>query len=401
MRQRAAPLPLGFGGEEDPWYRPPPIANDLRAAPRSSAIARRRALPCVAAALLVAACAALWLYRALLAGHALFTCALAAVRAAQLVGLSQRTVPEEASATLACARRVLGSARTVSDAMDERAIAALERSENGSWWWFAQPSWCTVERSNRAGVVWSDVRAHGVASAPAVLWLDGLRTPAAPARIACHWSAALDARVLVPELLAEQTTSQLIMQLHRVHRRLHAEVGATRTAVLATAPDASWLALSSALRLTRAAAEMPAAVVAVSPLVDLELDAHESHRTARVLGDPMPAARLEHLARHLAGVSMGVPSAAQPSASTLHRLSPSWQALAGLPAVMLVWDRRELLSDQIGAFVHRLHEAEVPVMEHARGGVGHGWLRAAPWATTEGRADMLAISRFLVQSGVK
>lgn len=402
MRQRAA-TPLGFGGEDDPWYRPPANAHELRPPPRASAGGRRRTLPCVAVLLLLAAICTVWLYRSFLAGHAMFTSAIAMVRLAQAAGLLTRSSSDEASAALSCTRRVLGvSSHRPFDAHDEQAALALERAENRSWWWFAQPAWCTVERSNRAGVVWWDVRAHGAVPAPAVVWLDGLYSQPAPPRLACHWSAALNARVLVPEFAAEQSTSQLVMHLHRVHRRLHSEIGGRRTALLATTPDASWLALSGTLRLTKGAAEMPGAVVAVSPLVDLELDAHESHRAVPVRGDVMSAGRLERLAARLAGVAPGSLASAQPpSASTLHRLSPSWQVLAGLPPVMLVWDRRELLSDQIDAFVHRLRESEVHVMAHPRVGIGHGWLRLAPWATVEGSADMLAISRFLVQSGVK
>jgi acetyl esterase/lipase len=401
MRQRAA-VPLGFGGAaNDPWYRPPaPDAADPRFQQGSPRGRRAVMLLCVLA--VVSAGSGVWLYRSFLAGHALFTCAVAAVRSAQAVGLIHPTASEEGSSKLASAQRVLRPAN-VHDFGDDASAVAIDRAETGSWWWFGQPTWCTVERSTRAGVVWWDVRAHGAPAAPAVLWLDGLFTTPAPAHIGCHWSAALNARILVPELAPEQsTTSQLIMHLHRVHRRLLAEAGASRSAVLATTPDSSWLALMSTLRLTKAAAEMPAALVLVSPLADLELDAHEGFRADAIAGDPMTGTRLERLARRLAGLAPGTASSQQPpSASTLHRLSPSWQALAGLPPVMVHWDRKELIGDQVGVLVQRLRESEVPVLEQARSGLGHGWLRLAPWSTPEGRLDMRAISRFLVQSGVK
>jgi hypothetical protein len=279
--------------------------------------------------------------------------------------------------------------------------------------------------------VWWDVRAHDAPDAPVAVWIDSLFAPPTPPHVGCHWAAALRVRLLVPELPAlaepalpgspgsqgqqgQQATSQLILLLHRVHRRLLAEVGGTgaRTALIATTPDGSWLALSSTLRLSKASKPeaLPAALVLASPLVDLELDAHESHRAQPLSGDPLTAPTLERLANRLAGLPAagiaGLPAAGgsgtqRPSASTLHRLSPAWQPLAGLPPVMLLWDRGELLSDQVVRLLYRLRESEVPVLEHARAGLGHGWLRLAPWATPEGRADMLAISHFLAQSGVK
>jgi len=344
----------------------------------------------------VGAGSGVWLYRSFAAGHALFTCAVAAVQLSQPAAGGGA-----ASSKLAGVRRVLRAA-SLHDAGDDGSAVALDRAEFGAWWWFGQPTWCTVERSTRAGVVWWDVRAHGAPAAPAVLWLDGFFTTPAPARIGCHWSAALNARILVPELAPQSTTSQLIMHLHRVHRRLLAETGKSRSAVLATTPDASWLAVMSTLRLTKAAAEMPAALVLVSPLADLELDAHEGFRAGAIAGDLMTAPRLERLASRLSGLAPGTAFPQQPpSASTLHRLSPSWQALACLPPVMVHWDRKELLGEQVGVFVQRLRESEVSVLEQARDGLGHGWLRLAPWSTPEGRLDMQAISRFFVQSGVK
>ncbi|KAJ1638232.1 hypothetical protein T492DRAFT_858774 [Pavlovales sp. CCMP2436] len=312
--------------------------------PRGRARGRSVLLCVLGLVAVVGAGSGVWLYRSFAAGHALFT---------------------------------------LHDAGDDGSAVALDRAEFGAWWWFGQPTWCTVERSTRAGVVWWDVRAHGAPAAPAVLWLDGFFTTPAPARIGCHWSAALNARILVPELAPQSTTSQLIMHLHRVHRRLLAETGNT-------------------LRLTKAAAEMPAALVLVSPLADLELDAHEGFRAGAIAGDLMTAPRLERLASRLSGLAPGTAFPQQPpSASTLHRLSPSWQALACLPPVMVHWDRKELLGEQVGVFVQRLRESEVSVLEQARDGLGHGWLRLAPWSTPEGRLDMQAISRFLVQSGVK
>jgi hypothetical protein len=345
----------------------------------------------------------LWLRRSFLAGHALYTCVLTLVRASQLIGLSRPAPqPSLASGSLAGAQRVLGLDVGLVAAADERAAAAIARGENSSWWWFGQPAWCSVERSNRAGVAWWDVRANGVlAVAPAALWLDGIYMPAAPPHIGCHWSAALNMRVVVPELSVERSaSSQLVMQLHRVLRRLFSEAGAAKTALLATTPDSSWLALTSLLRSTKSDAEMPAAIVLVSPLVDLDLNAHDSHRFTPLTGDSMTAARLERLASKILGLPTTVDATLQPSASALHGLSPSWQALTGLPPTMLVWDRSELLSNQIDGLLRRLRGSEVPVMEQARRGVGFGWLRLAPWSTAEGRYDMTAISRFLVQNGV-
>jgi len=334
-------------------------------------------------------------------GHARLSCALAATQAGQLVGLVESSAPPGVSAAFAAALRVLGP----DCSLHGDAAAAAERD---TWAWVSTPQWCSAERSTRGGVVWWDVVAHGAAGNAVVLWLDGVTSPPAPPRIACHWASALGARFVVPELSLDQPTSQLIMQLHRSHRRLAGETGAPRVFILATSPSASWLALTSTLRLLKAkvapgpagdrSGDLPAAGLAlVSPLADLELDVHASFRAGEpVPGDCMTAAALRRAAHAVVGRDPD-PSAASPSPSTLRRMSPAWQEVAGLPPVLLAWDEKELLADVVTAFASRLRNASVPVTELSRSGLGNGHLRRAPWTTPEGRADMRAIAAFLRQ----
>lgn len=399
MRQRNQPL--SFGGEDDPWYRPPPNARDYHEYERLARAQRRRRRAWALALVFVVLALCLWLRRAFVGGHALLTFALAAERAAASLGLRSGVAPQGASASLAAVSRLLGTPEVSPDATDTGNLISLDRFENSSWWWVGTPGWCAVERSTRSGVAWWDVRAHSAPAAPAVVWLDGLYTRRPPARLACHWSAALGMRIVAPDVPTDElSTSQVVMQLHRAHRRIGAEIGVGRTALLATSADAAYISLMSALRLGKSSAELPAALALASPLSDLDVESFESFRRERTPADPMSADVLKLLVQRILGRAPGS-TAPAPTAATLRRLSPAGQELGTMPPTLLAWDEAELLADQAAALAERMEGAGVSVLRLVRARVGHGWLRRMPWLTSEGRADMHAIYRFFSKNGVR